>query len=282
MARWWIVGFVGLAACGPVQWGVTARGVERIRSGYPVQDFADDCFLAVSRAEVVFTEPEVFTENGRGWTAWVAQAYQTYDTGGSANTDVVYLLEGYTDVAINLDAEDPVGAFAAEVPSKPLSELQFTIRPSSSAYFDGDFASEITSGESGLVVDASAQCRADRVDFHLELPVRQRWSCPLGGVVGGSVEEPTLSRMTMDLAPLFRSSQDDAAAPLRLRAWVDADTNASGSLSVEELADGWLDPELYDLGGQELRLGAWVEALSRRTGPSVDGRPCVPVEGEGS
>lgn len=282
MARLWIVGLVGLTACGPVQWGVTVRGVERIRSGYPVQDFADDCFLAVSRAEMMFTEPEVFTENGRGWTVWAAEVYQTYDTGGLGGNDALYPVDGYTDIAINLNAEEPIGAFAAEVPASPLAELQFTIKPSSSAYIYGSFASEITSGESGLLVGASAQCRADRVDFHIELPVRQRWSCPLGGVVGGSVDEPTISRITVDLAPLFRSSLDDASSPLRLRAWVDADTNASGALSVEELAEGWLDPELYDLGGQELRLGAWAEALSRRMGPSVDGRPCVPVEGEGT
>lgn len=267
-----------MAGCGVGQWRLAVSGSDRLQSNYPVQTFADDCFFGPEEAAVVLTDAVVEDEVGASWSTFVTADYYAYDSWGYVD-DNYSSAGGYTAGGVDLHQSYVPVVMAADVPMRTLKRFEVSIRPVADPWtLDLALPAALVNGDSSISLAGDVHCGARQVRVDFSLPLAQRWSCPLGDA--DPRDGAASTTLEIDLAPWFRSSITDRGAPLRLQAWLDADTNASGTLSREELELGWLDPALYDLGGEEVGLLEWVRRLAPQTSLVVDGEPCDVVQVE--
>jgi len=120
-------------------------------------------------------------------------------------------------------------------------------------------------------VMGSVTCGTDTVAFDLPFDSDTTYNCEpddLTLVRGQAVK----SQLTIHGDHLFYDGLENQDAQTRGQAWVDADADGDGTLTVEELASTPIAPLGYDVGsqGDVMDLFAFVEALTRSIG-HIDG-----------
>lgn len=271
---WWLM----MTGCGVGQWTLAVSGSDRLQTNYPLQAFADDCFFNPDEAAVVLADAVVEEEGGRSWDAFPTADYYAYDT-WSYSYDDYSPVGDYAGAGTDLHLSYVPVLLAADVPMRTLKRMEVSIKPVADPWVtDIALPAALVNGDASISLAGEVHCglRQVRVDF--SVPLTQRWSCPLGDTDLGDGVAPTT--LEIDVESWFRTSLTDGNAPRRLQAWLDADTNGSQTLSRDELEQGWLDPELYDLGGEEVGLLEWVTRLAPQTTLMVDGEPCDALSGE--
>jgi hypothetical protein len=225
-----------LAACGGEgTWTLEIWGEEYIEEGIPAADFADGCSVVFERFELAVSELALL--DGDGAEAGVVPGEQLFDV------------------------VEPGPTFVGEatVAATHYDSVRFTVAPS-----------EELAGAS-VEVSGVLLCGETSVSFAWSFDTDTTYLCepedltvPAGGEDG--------SQLTIHGDHLFYDSLDNPDAVLRGQAIVDADADADGEVSQDELAAVGLAELGYDVGSwsEVTDLEAFIAALTHTLG-HIDG-----------
>lgn len=257
---WRTITLIALAGCAPEgAWSLQTWGEDYIEQQIPPSDFADGCSATYDTFQVALLEQGLVDGNG----AFVAQvpSAQAFD--------------------LSLPGPHLVGSAPAPVGLYPI--VQARIAPSESLT-----AGEIEPGEEtrlaeqgwSIYAEGEVTCGAESVRFAWGFETDTTYVCVPEGLDvarGGAA----LSELTVHGDHLFYDGLEDPDAEVRGRAIVDADADADGWVTLEELQRVDVAPLGYTVGqfGTIRDLRAFVTHLTTTLG-HIDGEGhCTVVRG---
>ena len=224
-----------LASCGGEgTWTLTTWGEDYIEIGIPAGDFADGCSVVFDRFEVVDSELALLDGDGA----------------------VVGEIAG--SMVVDMAQPGPVELGSVDVPATHYDAVSWRIGPSDDEPVSVSVAGTITCGEQAV---AFAWDFDTDTTYHCE---PEDLTIPAGG------EDST--ELTVHGDHLFYDSLEDPDAALRGQAFVDADADSDGEVTVAELEAVSVAELGYDVGSRSevTDLYGFAAFLTRTLG-HVDG-----------
>jgi hypothetical protein len=231
-----------LAGCGGEgTWILSTWGEDYIETGIPAADFADGCSVVFDRFEVVDSDLALLDGDGA----------------------VVGEIPG--SFVMDMAQPGPVDLGDVTVPATHYDEVSWRIGPTDDEPVSVSVEGTITCGEQsvGFAWDFDTD-----TTYHCE---PEDLTIPAGGEDG--------TELTVHGDHLFYDSLEDPDAMLRAQAFVDADADADGEVTMAELEAVSVAELGYDVGSRAevTDLYAFVAYLSRTLG-HVDGEGHCQVE----
>lgn len=228
MKRWTPAMMLALTACGTGTWSVTTWGEDYLEEGIPAAEFADGCSVVFDTFEVAIAESALLDGDG----------------------DVVAEVD---PVRIDVVQPGPHAVGSAEAAARYYDTARFRIAP------DDSGTSIATSG--------TLTCGSDAVTFDWTFATDTTYLCePTGFTLAAGGSQTT--ELTVHGDHLFYDGLEAEDAQVRGQAWIDADADEDGVLTLDELANVAVAPLGYTVGSQsEVEdLAAFVTHLTRTLG----------------